>query len=137
MSGIILTRPQVSGIPGGTAIGVLIPASPPASANSNIVAVDSCDWSSNVAVKWVYTIYNATREHVVSGEVSAIYRVGIGPSHTISGIIGDRTFLPHKIDVISNGPLLTLQITNMSGSLVNPVNRVDYVATVVRFQLFG
>lgn len=133
MSGIILTKPQVSGFPGTIHTGIIIPHAAP----SNVVIVDSISCDYNVSVKWIYTIYSASKDKMVSAEILALHRLGTNPTHNRYGIIGDRGLLPHTIDVFADGTSLGLRITNMSENIIIPSNWIDYHVNVVRIQLLG
>ena len=128
MANVVLTRPQsaAAGVPGTIVTGVLIPFA----LGSNIVNVDSIPCENNVSVKWIYTLMNAAQDKVLTVEVLAAHRLGGPASHNRYSAVGDRSFFPHRIDVIVTGGNIVLEITNLS----NGTSMIDYIANVVRIQ---
>jgi len=133
MSSIVLTSPQGGGgIPGTIVTDVAVPHAPP----NNVQIIDSCSCTQNSSVKWIYTIKSPSQDKILTGEVLGLHRAGTNPSHTKYAMIGDRNWLPHRVDVINIAPSqLAIEITNLSENLPNPTDYIDYTINIVRIQM--
>lgn len=105
MTSLVITRPQGtggSGVPGTSVADIIINP-------GQTVQVDVTD---QLSAKWIYTLIDETNVKVLSGEVLGLNRMGINPTHTTYGIIGDR--IAHRVEVAMAGPDMVLAITNNS-----------------------
>ena len=118
---IVLTKPQVAGIPGTIITGVDIPP-------LTTVIVDTCLCTNNLSLKWIYTIMDPTDQDVLSGEVLANHRYGTDPRWNRYGIVGPS--MPHRVFVTLTASDLQLEIRNN-----HPTN--TYTANVVRIQMLA
>lgn len=131
MPSVIITQPvSPGGIPGTILTNINIPY-------NTTQVVDGCPCSTNMSVKWLYTLINQIDQTVVSGEVLAKHSFGTPGTekHNVYSIVGDIQSMPHKIDVqLAGGSpsgILQLSITNKD------INSNDWKANVVRIQLLS
>lgn len=123
MPTVVITRPvggaaSSSGVPGEAIGGITIPP-------LTTLVVDSYDATSRPAVKWIYTIIDATDEEVLTGEVVANQRFGNNPQWNRYALVGD--LMQHNVEVQLSGNNLQLLITN--NNLTN-----TYTANIVRIE---
>lgn len=121
MPTVVLTRPQVAGIPGTIITGVVIPP-------LTTVVVDTCVCTFNLSLKWIYTIMDPVDEDVLSGEILANHRYGNDPRWNRYGIVGPS--MPHRVFVQLTGSDMELEIRN------NHTTNT-YTANIIRIQMLA
>lgn len=116
---IILTTPvPAPHIPGVYSPNTLLPA-------GTTTQVDAVPLTIFQAAKWLVTVTDDTNERTRMFEVSAVYRVGKPPLHTMFGDVGDR--IPVTVDVNQTLTDFTLSIINTDSS--------DLRVSVMRLQV--
>lgn len=101
----VLTRPvsaigASNGVPGVVAQDIIIPP-------GDTVIVDT---TTDMTVKWIYTLIDLTNSKVLTAEALGMNRMGVNPTWNVYGIIGDK--LKHITSITMSAGQMEFNITN-------------------------